>query len=198
MAHFSKPPLAEVVFGVAYKALGTMKAGHIGAYWCHIRDDYPTCEHVPPLGSAPPASKTWGIPLPRTWFVSRDETHLVQLQDGRFRERLGEMARDLADERAKVDELPSWEVVRRCAELICAAEDRGIPVHGWGVCPDGGCGLAWVGAHRLVTLEVWNDGEALVATTVCDADGDPELWVCDWRGLDDTLPRIEAFLDDGE
>lgn len=83
--HYENPPVAEVVMGVSFAPfLGTWRAPHLGLFWDRIRDDFPRCEHVPPLGDAPPAAPGWPLPLPRTWFISGDESVLIQLQNGRF------------------------------------------------------------------------------------------------------------------
>lgn len=91
---FARPPLGEVAAGMQFAAM-PMKAVDIGALYSLIADEYPKSQDVPLL---PPAFETFGpiavpelplsismgLPMPRSWFVSHDDEHLIQLQPDRL------------------------------------------------------------------------------------------------------------------
>ncbi|MDP2645948.1 MAG: TIGR04255 family protein [Desulfobacterales bacterium] len=84
---YKKPPVIEVVCGIAFKKIAQFKAPHLGLFWQKLRADYPTCQHAPPLGFPPdPSEATDGfeLPLPRIWFISEKKNGLIQLQNNRF------------------------------------------------------------------------------------------------------------------
>jgi uncharacterized protein (TIGR04255 family) len=91
---FERPPVFEVVHGIQFRRLD-MHIGHPG--WLHerLRDKYPKVQTVPALSSAPPDEHPgsgimlrFELPrqdeLPRAWFISADDTMLVQVQRDRF------------------------------------------------------------------------------------------------------------------
>ncbi len=91
---FERPPLDEVAAGVQFSPL-PLKAAHVGRFHAAIAASYPSTMDVPPL---PPAFETFGPMsphealqlqvfgghLPRSWFISADDEHLVQLQCDRL------------------------------------------------------------------------------------------------------------------
>lgn len=84
---YKKPPVIEVVCGIAFKRIEHFKAPHLGLFWQKLRNDYPTCQHAPPLGfppvpSGPPIE--FELPLPRIWFIDKKKSGLIQLQSDRF------------------------------------------------------------------------------------------------------------------
>lgn len=82
---YENPPLSEVALGISFAPLDNLKIPHIGMYWNRIRHEYPQCEQMPPIGQQQiNISKNWPVPMPRTWFISEDTSHLIQLQNGRF------------------------------------------------------------------------------------------------------------------
>ncbi|NUQ45985.1 MAG: TIGR04255 family protein [Phycisphaerae bacterium] len=85
--------MVEVVCGVQFRPLEGMLAPHLGVLWDRIRTEYPTCQEVAPLAPAiehfdDSASMELAIsetpPLPRIWFIRRDETGVIQVQRDRF------------------------------------------------------------------------------------------------------------------
>lgn len=80
---YAAPPLSEVACGVLFKHLPAYRTAHIGQFWGRVADRYPVTEDAPPFvadsGDAIVTSAT-GLPLPRAWFVSSDDTRLIQLQ----------------------------------------------------------------------------------------------------------------------
>lgn len=79
---YSNPPVIEVVFGVFFKKLDAMKLPHSGIFWQKIQEDFPKCTHASPLVF----SKFEGaeLPLPRVWFINKNETNLIQYQTDCF------------------------------------------------------------------------------------------------------------------
>jgi uncharacterized protein (TIGR04255 family) len=93
---FRRPPLIEVAHGVQFRRLSGMNPAHPGLFSLCLRDKYPRVQSAPYL---PPFRETFGQPVPtplvsfnfpgmvdptRTWFVSPDDTMLVQLQPDRL------------------------------------------------------------------------------------------------------------------
>lgn len=89
---YGKPPLAEVVAGVQFANL-PIKAVDIGAFHALVIDEYPNTLDFPPLAPTFETEGSGGAPswitmgpsvLPRTWFISNDDEHVLQLQSDRF------------------------------------------------------------------------------------------------------------------
>jgi uncharacterized protein (TIGR04255 family) len=83
---YKNPPVTEVVLEVGFEPLQTMKIPHYGLYWENIKNDFPSCTHVPflgnPVGIGEP--ETGGIPLPRVWLMHKNDDYLIQLQKNLF------------------------------------------------------------------------------------------------------------------
>ena len=97
MAHdlpdFERPPVNEVICGVTFKSLGQFLAPHIGQFWETIRGEFPKCREQmilrPVIEQFDPQAvgqlEFAEFPsIPRVWFLTDDETHLIQLQRDRF------------------------------------------------------------------------------------------------------------------
>jgi uncharacterized protein (TIGR04255 family) len=90
---YSRPPLDEVAADMQFTTL-PVKAVDIGAFHALIAADYPRSLDVPPLppsfetvgpAMAPPFAINFGNDLlPRSWFISDDGEHVVQLQSDRL------------------------------------------------------------------------------------------------------------------
>ena len=92
LPRYEKPPVVEVVCGVQFKPLMKFLVGHYGALWQSFKAEYVQCKEVPPLA---PRIELFGelevakepppeIFLPRTWFVHKDRSRIVQVQRDRF------------------------------------------------------------------------------------------------------------------
>lgn len=92
---FERPPLAEVAMGVLFSPLHLMRQAHFGRYWDRVREDFPRVEDQPaiepqyelddePVGVAVNFRLSVAPPLRRSWFISRGEDELLQLQPDRF------------------------------------------------------------------------------------------------------------------
>lgn len=83
MTTFTNPPLNEVVFSIGFPDLYPMRAEHIGLFWDLIRNEYPISEQTAPVGGISTTSEEV-FPLARFWFISSDNSELVQLQRNRL------------------------------------------------------------------------------------------------------------------
>jgi uncharacterized protein (TIGR04255 family) len=96
LPEFDRPPVIEVVIGVQFEPIKEFRQGHIGLFWNEIRADYPKAYDQPRL-ETPVESIDEGFvgpsfqlelldtpPVHRAWFVSADESLVVQVQDDRL------------------------------------------------------------------------------------------------------------------
>lgn len=88
-------PIDELVLGVQLQAGVAEDAVTLADFWPRVRNDFPSLEKHPPL---PPGQEDFGndvatglqfelltaAPPPRYWFVSQDDSRLVQVQPDRF------------------------------------------------------------------------------------------------------------------
>lgn len=88
---YERPPVVEAYCGIYFRDLLRMMAPQVGLFWQAIRTEFPgTQTHpvLPPLFTSDLQQafiiKTLGGTIPRTWFVSEDQTMLVQLQGDRL------------------------------------------------------------------------------------------------------------------
>ncbi len=84
LADYARPPVIEVVYGVRFAPLADWRLPHIGAFWTRVADQFPQCEHAPPIADPNVVDPTTGLPLPRVWLISGTDDRLIQLQTGRF------------------------------------------------------------------------------------------------------------------
>lgn len=92
--NFEDPPVVEVVFGVQFHDIASLLAPHFGLFWETIRAEYPKIEEKPPLAPRIEAPDGGEVeltaefvdtpPLPRIWFISSDDSYIIQLQRDRF------------------------------------------------------------------------------------------------------------------
>jgi len=93
LINYENPPLIEVVCGIMFKPLTTLLTPHFGVLWETFRPEYPTCREVAPLT---PVIEQFGSerevpiiftdvpPLPRIWFIHKEENGIIQVQRDRF------------------------------------------------------------------------------------------------------------------
>jgi uncharacterized protein (TIGR04255 family) len=91
---FSSPPVAEVACGIVFPSLPGFKTAHVGLFWNRVRSTYPRLEEAPPVDFKPeskdPNTKKIQVqlsalpPMRRSWFLTDDGSHLIQLQHDRF------------------------------------------------------------------------------------------------------------------
>jgi uncharacterized protein (TIGR04255 family) len=81
---YERPPLAEVTFGIRFERLVGLRTAHFGAFWSRLRPDFQETHDKTIVGIPDVASMGEWFPLPRVWFVHRNQEHLLQLQSDRF------------------------------------------------------------------------------------------------------------------
>ncbi len=84
LADYDLPPVIEVVYGVKFAPLKGWMLPHIGAFWQQVSDEFPRCEHAPPIGDTIVIDPATGIPVSRVWLINNTDDRLIQLQPGRF------------------------------------------------------------------------------------------------------------------
>jgi uncharacterized protein (TIGR04255 family) len=93
---YRNPPVIEVVLGTQFAPLVGFSAALLGVYWGTIRGTFERTQEHPPVAHMVeldelregPSQLEVGVllrpPLPRTWFVTSDETQIIQLQGDWF------------------------------------------------------------------------------------------------------------------
>ena len=90
---YERPPVVEVVCGILFKSIEKLLAPHFGLLWEKYKTEYPVCREVPPLAPAIERfEKAPRIdlqlaevpPLPRIWFVHKNDNGIIQIQRDRF------------------------------------------------------------------------------------------------------------------
>lgn len=93
---FENPPVREVAIAGHFEPLVALRQAHIGYFWSKIRTQFPEVEDreplVPYVESLDEAARRPSFqlemlssPMPnRAWFVSSDQSELLQLQRDRF------------------------------------------------------------------------------------------------------------------
>jgi uncharacterized protein (TIGR04255 family) len=84
LADYDRPPVIEVVYGVAFAPLKAWKLPHTGLFWHRIFDEFPRSEQVFPIAGTEFVDPSTGLPVPRVWLINTADDRLVQLQPGRF------------------------------------------------------------------------------------------------------------------
>lgn len=88
---FDNPPVIEVVCGIQFQLLEKFTSPHFGLLWERFNEDYPNFKDMPPLvpqvlsqGGNVTFHLTDKPPLPRAWFIHKNESGIVQIQQDRF------------------------------------------------------------------------------------------------------------------
>ena len=116
LPNYTNPPVVEVAASIQFAPLKGFAAAHVGGYWDTIRNAFDRVEEQPQLPHmteredlTPGPNLTVQLSqepqLPRTWFISRDDSELIQLQ----RDRFGYNWRKRED----AQEYPRYETVRK-------------------------------------------------------------------------------------
>lgn len=95
LPEFEDPPVSEVAISVQFSALANWRGPYGGVFWGLIRSDYPKTQAATPLPYQVENleelnfQKTLTVQfgdqdLQRIWFLSEDETRLIQIQKDRF------------------------------------------------------------------------------------------------------------------
>ena len=83
---FKNPPIDEIVCGVRFDAIKSLQSGHFGVLWQKFRPDFPKIEdqNLVVSLSKEDLENPDRLPLPRVWFIHRDENELIQVQRNCF------------------------------------------------------------------------------------------------------------------
>jgi len=94
LPYYENPPIVEVACSTMFSPKALLTA-HLGLLWQRFQPDYPFCDDVAPL--APVFEYFEGQqtlqaqinlsnvpPLPRVWFINKDQNGLIQVQQDRF------------------------------------------------------------------------------------------------------------------
>ena len=86
---FENPPINELVIATYFNPVQfSVQNEHVGVFWSKIRNEFPKVRQQQPVGSLTALGLTGPnpdvFPMPRFWFISEDDTHLIQLQKNAF------------------------------------------------------------------------------------------------------------------
>ena len=83
---YENPPIDEIVCGVRFDPIKTLQSGHFGILWQKFRPDFPKTEDQNLVGpiSGEEIPNPDKLPLPRVWFIHKNENELIQVQRNRF------------------------------------------------------------------------------------------------------------------
>ena len=87
MIRFENPPISELVIGAYFNPpLIALRNEHIGLFWSRIVDQFGSVEQKQPVAATQAIVQTAdeAFPMPRFWFISEDESHLIQVQKDAF------------------------------------------------------------------------------------------------------------------
>ncbi len=80
---FENPPVNEVVAAAYFQPpLLNLRNEHIGLFWAKIKKDFPVVEQQPSTSFELNAAEPF--PMPRYWFIAKDEINLIQIQKNAF------------------------------------------------------------------------------------------------------------------
>lgn len=131
---FDEPPVAEVALSMQTAPTSGLQTAHMGAFWeTALRSHYPLTQDQP---AAPPSvesfeTTSWapmvmfgvGVPMGRQWYLTADQTRLVQIQNDRL---------VLNWRRLQSQDYPHYDQLRAEIERVAALwsdflEARGLP-----------------------------------------------------------------------
>ncbi len=86
---FENPPINEVAIAAYFNPhLNDFRSEHVGLFWEKIKREFPVVRQqpplVPPLAPATDAVSNEMFPMPRYWFVSEDDTYVIQVEKSAF------------------------------------------------------------------------------------------------------------------
>ena len=83
---YENPPIDEIVCGISFDPIKELRSGHFGILWQKFRPDFPKIEDQIPVDpiSREELENLNTLPLPRIWFLHRDENEIIQIQRNRF------------------------------------------------------------------------------------------------------------------
>lgn len=83
---YENPPIDEIICGVLFESITGLRTGHLGLLWQEFGPDFTITDDKILLGPVSDEEMNYSQlpPLPRVWFVHKDENELIQVQFNRF------------------------------------------------------------------------------------------------------------------
>ena len=82
---YENPPINEIVCGVLFDEIKGLQTAHFGVLWQKFRSDFSRIEDHNLIDPMPKEDFNRGVfPLPRVWFVHKNDNEVVQAQRNRF------------------------------------------------------------------------------------------------------------------
>lgn len=102
---YQNPPIDEIVFGIRFDTIKPLQSGHLGLLWQKFLPDFPKTEDNNLIGlmSGEELGDPNKFPLPRVWFIHKDENEIIQVQRNWFLHNWRKIRPD--------DEYPGYEKV---------------------------------------------------------------------------------------
>lgn len=83
---YENPPIDEIVCGIRFDSIKKLRFGHFGILWQKFVSDFPEIEDHNLISPVPreDLENPNKPPLPRVWFIHKNENELIQVQRNRF------------------------------------------------------------------------------------------------------------------
>ena len=83
---YNNPPINEIVCGILFDSIKELQTGHFGMLWQEYKSDFPVIEDHDLIDPVPREDliNRGAFPLPRVWFVHKNENEVIQVQRNRF------------------------------------------------------------------------------------------------------------------
>ena len=83
---YQNPPINEIVCGIRFDTIKPLQSAHLGLLWQKFMPDFPNTEDNNLIGlvSGEELVDPNKFPLPRVWFIHKDENELIQVQRNWF------------------------------------------------------------------------------------------------------------------
>ena len=83
---YENPPINEIVFDILFDSIKGLRTGHFGILWQKFRPDFSETEDQNLVAPVPTEDFETSdkLPLPRVWFIHKNENEVVQVQRNRF------------------------------------------------------------------------------------------------------------------
>ena len=175
---FENPPINELVIATYFSSpISQLRIEHIGLFWSKINSEFTTIKQHPPVGGAQAfemASSDFA-PMPRFWFISEDQSNLIQVQKNAFmfnwRKRNGEYPHFAAIVKPNFDKY--YSAFSEFLRLEVGAHDWSIDL----------CELTYI--NKITPCEYWNQAQDT-------SDVIPSFSVPDIGGGEDSNPEFNC------
>lgn len=101
---YKNPPISELAMGLYFREpIIKFRSEHVGVYWSKIKDEFPNSVQNMMIGSVQIQVPDEIFPMPRFWFMTRDNVYLIQVQRNAF----------IFNWRRQNEEYPHYEPLKR-------------------------------------------------------------------------------------